>query len=155
MPENPGYIPISAASISGNTITLSLGVPILSTDAPKVYYYQSGQPGDLLAADGETLVDEFYGYPVTNTLAYSPVYSASVIDSKHIVLTMLDALTGTEGDPAAFTVGGIASNPTVDSVYVNDKYVTLALSAAIASTDSPTVSYTATGTNDLTTNVTR
>lgn len=76
--------------------------------------------------------------------------SAVISDSRHIVLTMSSALTGSIGDPAAFTVGGVASKPTVTTVGVSGITVTLTLSAAIVASDSHvTVSYFKTGTYDL------
>ena len=103
------------------------------------------------AADGSnvtgTLQVTVTAAPVTAT-----VYSASTSDSTHIVLTMSSALTGSTGDPAAFTVSGAASNPTVSSVAVSGTTVTLTLSTPIVSSDTAVkVSYAKTGTNDLTT----
>jgi len=76
------------------------------------------------------------------------VSSAAMLDSRHIRLTMNNALTGTIGDPAAFMV---ASGPTVTNVEVYGTTVTLTLSSAIVSTDAyVTLSYAKTGIYDLT-----
>ncbi|HVJ50518.1 cell wall-binding repeat-containing protein [Desulfitobacterium sp.] len=79
------------------------------------------------------------------------VSSAVTTDSQHITLTLSSALTGTIGDPAAFTIAGVASNPVVTNVAVNETKVTLTLSTSVMTTDSAIkVSYTKTGSNDLT-----
>jgi len=55
------------------------------------------------------------------------------------------------GDPEAFEVVGVASNPTITNVTVSGTKVTLALSSSIVSTDAyVTVNYAKTGTRDLT-----
>lgn len=79
------------------------------------------------------------------------VSSAAISDSRHIVLTMNKALIGSIGDPEAFKVVGVASNPTITKVTVSGTKVTLALSSSIVSTDAyVTVNYVKTGTRDLT-----
>lgn len=79
------------------------------------------------------------------------VSSAVTEDSQHITLTLSSALTGTIGDPAAFTIEGVAANPVVTKVAVDDTKVTLTLSTSVVTTDSAIkVSYSKTGTNDLT-----
>ena len=79
------------------------------------------------------------------------VSSAAISDSRHIVLTMNKALIGLIGDPEAFEVVGVASNPTITNVTVSGTKVTLALSSSIVSTDAyVTVNYAKTGTRDLT-----
>lgn len=78
------------------------------------------------------------------------VSNAVISNSRHIVLTMSSALTGSLGDPAAFEVTGVASTPTVTNVTVSGSKVTLTLSSAIVSTDSNIlVSYDTTGSYDL------
>ena len=79
------------------------------------------------------------------------VSSAVISDSRHIALTMSNVLTGSIGDPTAFTVAGVASVPSVTNVAVSGTTVTLTLSSAIVSTDAfVTVSYAKTGIYDLT-----
>ena len=79
------------------------------------------------------------------------VSSAAISDRRHIVLTMSNTLTGSIGDPKAFKVAGVVSNPTVTNVTVSSKIVTLTLSSSIVSTDSyVTVNYAKTGSRDLT-----
>jgi len=79
------------------------------------------------------------------------VSSAEISDRRHIVLTMSNALLGSIGDPDAFKVGGVASEPTVINVTVYRNTVTLTLSSSMVSTDSyVTVNYAKTGRLDLT-----
>lgn len=77
--------------------------------------------------------------------------SAVTTDSRHITITMSNALSGNIGDPNAFKVAGAASLPTVTNVAVSGRTVTLTLSTSIVSTDSyVTVNYVKTGIYDLT-----
>jgi len=95
----------------------------------------------------------YYFGTVKNVIVPSPVtVSNSVIfDRRHIVLTMSDALTGSTGDPKAFNISGVASEPTVTNVTVSGAKVTLTLSDSIASTDSYVlIKYAKTGFRDLT-----
>lgn len=79
------------------------------------------------------------------------VSNSVILDSRHIALTMINSLTGTIGDPKAFTVTGVASLPTVTKVEVSGTTVILTLSSAIVSTDSYVIlNYARTGTRDLT-----
>lgn len=79
------------------------------------------------------------------------VTNAQTLGTTNIVLKMSDELNGSEGDPNAFTVEGIASNPNVINVKVDGKEVTLTLDDAIVSTDANiAVSYEKTGVHDLT-----
>ncbi len=141
---------VTDVAVSGTMVILTLDATIVSTDTPTVSYTATGTD-DL--TDG-TPVANFSNQAVKNNVtvpALPPtVSSAETLDETHIVLTMSGALTGTQGDAAAFTVGGVASVPTVTDMAVSGTSVTLTLSAAIVSTDTPTVSYTATGMDDLT-----
>ena len=85
-------------------------------------------------------------------LADAPAVSSAVTSGAYtIVLTMTSALTGTQGDKTAFTVAGVASNPSVTAVTVSDTSVTLTLDNAIVYGDGPiTVSYAHSGIDDLT-----
>lgn len=90
--------------------------------------------------------------PTTNDGYIAPptVSSASTLGATTIVLTMSSALTNTAGDPAAFTVSGVATAPSVSSVSVAESTVTITLSAGMVNTDVITVNYSKKGTNDLT-----
>ena len=85
-------------------------------------------------------------------LADAPTVSSAVTSGAYtIVLTMTSALTGTQGDKTAFTVAGVALNPSVTAVTVSDTSVTLTLDNAIVYGDGPiTVSYAHSGIDDLT-----
>jgi len=88
--------------------------------------------------------------PITVSNAAPTFYSAAASDATHIVITMRSALTGTVGDPLAFTVAGVASGPAVTGVAVSGTSVTLTLDHSIVGNDIPTVAYTHTSTTDLT-----
>lgn len=131
--------PDSAATISSTGLLTGTGTGTVTVTAA--------------ANDGSNVTGTLQ---ITVTAAPEPaaatVLNASTLDSTHIVLTMSSALTGSLGDPAAFTISGAASNPTVSSVAVSDTTVTLTLNSPIVNSDSSvTVSYSKTGTNDLTT----
>ncbi|HVJ48783.1 MAG TPA: SwmB domain-containing protein [Desulfitobacterium sp.] len=111
---------------------------------------------NLTAGKTYTVTAEKSGYNF-GTASYVVVPSAPTVssavtsDSWHIVLTMNSQLMGTIGDPEAFIIAGVASNPTVTRVTVSGSTVTLTLSAPIVNTDSfVKVSYTKTGINNLT-----
>ncbi|NTW72560.1 MAG: hypothetical protein HGA49_10025, partial [Eubacteriaceae bacterium] len=78
------------------------------------------------------------------------VSSAATLDATHILLTMSSPLTGTLAAPDAFSVSGAATNPTVTGAAVSGTSVTLTLSSKIAYGETITLSYTKTGTNNLT-----
>ncbi|EGW37958.1 cell wall-binding repeat-containing protein [Desulfosporosinus sp. OT] len=79
------------------------------------------------------------------------VSRAVISDRRHITLTMSKDLTGSIGDPEAFKVAGVASDPKVTNVVVFGTRVTLTLSSSIVSTDSHvTLNYVKTGIRDLT-----
>ena len=79
------------------------------------------------------------------------VLSAETGSDNTIVLTMDKSLTGTEGDPDAFTVIGIATDPTVTEVSISGTTVTIKVSDVIVASDTNIkISYNPSGTNDLT-----
>lgn len=65
-------------------------------------------------------------------------------------LTMTKPLIGTTADPLAFTITSTGTAPTVTSATVSGLTVSLVLSAAILTGQTITLTYTATGLNDLT-----
>ncbi|WMI82021.1 S-layer homology domain-containing protein [Anaerotignum sp. MB30-C6] len=86
----------------------------------------------------------------TTTIEAATVLSAKTVSATEIELTMSTALTGTTADSRAFKVIGAAANPTVSAVNISGTTVTLTLNSAIASGETITLSYTKTGTGDLT-----
>lgn len=83
------------------------------------------------------------------------VGKGNTVGANQIVLEMNNELVGSETDPSAFTLHGIASNPTITSAEVSGKNVTLTLSSPISITDtSIKVDYTKSGSNNLTGNMT-
>lgn len=80
------------------------------------------------------------------------VGSASTTDATHITLTMNTLLDFDEADPLAFTISGVASNPTVTSAEISDDTIILTLDKAMTSSDTNIkVSYEQTNWGDLTT----
>ncbi|UZQ50765.1 DUF5050 domain-containing protein [Clostridium kluyveri] len=102
-------------------------------------------------ASGATAAD-MTTTPITINFVDGPMVTAAntSTDGTKIILTMSSSLTGSTGAPGAFTVSGVASGPSVSSVAVSGTTVTLTLNNPIAAGETPKVSYTATGTNDLT-----
>jgi len=89
--------------------------------------------------------DDGYTAPVAPTVS-----SAAKSGDTAIVLIMSSALTGTVGDPLAFTVSGGTSALVVSNVTVSGTTVTLTLNGTMATGETITVSYSRTGTSDLT-----
>ena len=80
------------------------------------------------------------------------VGSASTTDATHISLTMNTLLDGDEANPSAFTITGVASNPSVISAEIYDDTITLTLNKPITNLDTNIkVSYEQKGLMDLTT----
>lgn len=99
-------------------------------------------------------VDECgYIYFTSNsTSVYLIPGSATTVDSTHISLTMNTLLDFDEADPLAFTISGVASNPSVILAEISDNTITLTLDKPIKSSDTNIqVSYQQTGLGDLTT----
>ncbi|MEN6461556.1 MAG: S-layer homology domain-containing protein [Syntrophomonas sp.] len=101
--------------------------------------------GNMYIMDNQSMRIRFVKNPQVVAEAPPVVNSAVTSDETHIVLTMSRALLGTAVNPAAFTVSGAASNPTVTAAAVSGTSVTLTLSSAIAYNDTITVSYAKTG----------
>lgn len=141
---------VTAVAVSGTTVTLTLNNGITSADIPKVNYTASGT-NDLTNG---TKVANFTGQAVTNTVAPT-VVSAETAGTNQIELTMSSALSGSNGNTAAFTINGAASNPTVTGVIVSGTKVTLTLDKAIAKGETITLTYAQKGTNDLTNGTTK
>ncbi len=79
---------------------------------------------------------------------------ADTVDRTHIKISLIYDLISGEADPAAFTLSGIASSPRVISAVVNGSEIDLTLDANIEATDANLkVSYTKTGTSNLTRNI--
>lgn len=92
--------------------------------------------------------DDGYTPPVAPT-----VISATTLGQTFIEVTMSSPLTNTIGDQAAFSINGAATALSVSAVSVSDTKVKLTLSGAMATGEIITISYAATGTNDLTNGV--
>ncbi|MCD9024084.1 Ig-like domain-containing protein [Cohnella silvisoli] len=82
-------------------------------------------------------------FTIEDSLNLTPQLSgADTADTQHIVLTFTGQLSGSNADLAAFSVSGIAPNPTIIGVVVNNQTVTLMLDTAMVSTDHIKISYT-------------
>jgi len=69
------------------------------------------------------------------------VVSAATTSSTTIVLTMTEAMTNNAAVAGDFTIGGVASTPTVTDLEVAGTSITLTLNAEILNTDTATVTY--------------
>lgn len=72
-------------------------------------------------------------------------------DTINLVFTDISDLDESAIDPASFTIGGVASTPTVTAVVIDGaaKTIDLTLSASVVDTDTPTFSYVAPSTNPI------
>jgi streptogramin lyase len=76
--------------------------------------------------------------------------TASTVSPTQVVLDMNQDISGTQADPSAFTLTGIASNPQVTNAEISGSRVVLTLNEGILSSDANVkLNYTKTGTNDL------
>lgn len=148
-----GTSPYTYALESGSLLPvgLTLGTNGTISGTPTSTTTSAGFTVDVTDSATPTTGNASQTFTVTVEPAVAIVSSASTLDSTHITLIMSSPLTGSIGDPAAFTVSGVASNPTVTDVAVSGTTVTLTLNAVIANSDTfVTVSYSKTGINDLT-----
>ena len=86
----------------------------------------------------------FASSPVEITVDATPptVTGASVSDTDTIILEISESVSG--GAASDFTIFGVNSDPTVDSIDVTGSVITLNLDDLITDADNPTVSYTGT-----------
>ena len=133
---------VSTVDISGNTITLTLSVPIIDSDSPTVSYTAASNP--ISNAAGNTLA-AFGPQSVSNNLDTTAptVISASAEFPTFVTLTVSEPISGNNITPTDFTISGVATSATVSAVDVFGTTITLTLSDPITGSDTPTVSYTA------------
>ena len=134
---------ISAVDVSGSIIVLTLSVPIVDSDSPTVSYTAaastiSDDAGNTLAAFGPQSVS------INLDTTAPTVTFASAATPTFVTLTVSEPISGNNITPTDFTIGGVATSPTVSSVDVFGTTITLTLSDPITGSDTPTVSYTAT-----------
>jgi len=72
-----------------------------------------------------------------------PFVVSALADSNSIVLTMNEVVFDFGAAPSDFTISGVATNPTVDSIEVFEDTITLNLTTLISSNDVITLSYNA------------
>ncbi len=142
--SNPSVI---SASVSGTKIYLTLDKVIVYGDTVNLWYTKTGT----LDLTNGTKVINFADKTVTNNvIALYTVVTATTVTELTIDITMSHALTGTEGDPFAFTVDGVATSPSVTDVSISDTIITLTLNNAVAEGDEEiTVTYVPSGDFDL------
>lgn len=147
-PTNPS---VTGVTVIGTTVTLTLNSPITSADIPKVSYTASGT-NDLTNG---TKVANFSNQAVTNNLVPT-VVNAQTTGTNQIELTMSSALSGMNGNTAAFTINGANTNsPSITGVIISGTKVTITLDKAIAHGETITLTYAQKGTNDLTNGTTK
>lgn len=131
------------------TLTITLGSAISTGAVPKVTYDGTGPnisirsctTNQALVNATTSIIDPVDGLrPVAS--------SAATTSSTSIEITMSEDVTNNSAVAGDFTVTGVASSPTVNSLTVSGTTITLGLSAAIVNTDSSiTVDYTGGGTD--------
>lgn len=142
---------VSAASISGATIVLTVDAFVNGEAARTVSYTQ---PGANNARDmAGNLLANFTGLSVTNNVQPSDVTAPTFVSAQVanaapsvIVITMSEALAAITPATSAFTVSG---GRTVSSVSVSGISVSVTVSSGYANGDAITVAYTQPGTNNL------
>lgn len=109
-------------------------------------------PGDCVSIQIAQNISTFIGsqFSYSEYIATPQLISATTLNANNILLTMDNALLGTQGDPNAFSISGAASNPRVTNVSVSGSSVILTLDACIAYGETTQVSYAKSGTNNLT-----
>ena len=117
-------------------MTAAGGLPIAADGTPTI---------ELIDIDLEHATNQFaQTVPINTALTdgiVPTVSSAATTTATTIVLIMTEAMTVNVNDPGDFTIGGVATNPTVTVLGVAGISITLTLSAPIVSTDTPTVDY--------------
>ncbi|KAG2476936.1 MAG: exported protein of unknown function [Nitrosopumilales archaeon] len=123
------------------TMTITLTTAMAADAIPRVTYNSGGGADPVISncSLDEDMVDAIFDDP---TDGLSPTVSAAATTSPTtIVLTMTEPMTENVNDPGDFTIGGVATNPTVTASVVAGTSITLTTSAAIVNSDTPTVTY--------------
>jgi len=127
------------------TSTLNLGSALATDATPNVTYAESGTANSIISTDDGFDSPELIASLSTDGIV--PVLSSvATTSSTTIVLEMSESVTNDSAVIGDFTIGGVSSNPTVDSFSgFPGRSITLTLSAEIIASDSPTVTYTQNG----------
>ncbi len=132
----------STCSTAGTSRSVTFGTTFGTGDVPTA--------GRVLAAEalrhgGFTQSADLIALVFTDGV--SPVVSsAATTSSTTIALTMSETVTNDSAIPGDFTIGGVASTPTVTGLAGSgSSTLTLTLNAVMVSTDTPTVTYTLNG----------
>lgn len=142
---------VSAVSISGTSIVLTVSAFVNGEAARTVSY---AQPGTNNARDmAGNLLANFTGLSVTNNVQPADVTAPTFVSAQVanaapavIVITMSEALAAITPATSAFTVSG---GKTVSSVSVSGSTVSVTVSSAYSGGDAITVAYTQPGTSKL------
>lgn len=138
-----GQAVTSVTHVDGtSTSTLNLGTALATDATPTVTYAENGN-----ILDTATTTDTPVVGGVLATDGIVPVVSsAATTSSTTIALTMSESITNDSALPGDFTIGGVASTPTVTGLVpglaASGTTITLTLNAAIVNGESPTVTYT-------------
>jgi hypothetical protein len=145
---------ISAVSISGNIITLTVAEAFTYGETRSVVYTKPAtNPVKDLAGNALATAATF---AITNSVAQvggdttppgTPTAAIADAAPKNIVMTFNEALSGSAPSNAAFTVGGVANS--VSGVAISGNTCTVTVATAYTNGQTVTITYTPTGTNDL------
>jgi len=142
---------VSAVSISGTKVLLTLSSPVSHGDKVTVAYSRPSTNPLQTSSGGQ--VASFAAQNVTNNIAAPvPVYVSSVIDNTSpsaLVMTYNMSLANIVPAASAFTVRVNSTARTVSSVAVSSTKVTLTLTNPVVYGDAVTVAYTKPSTNSL------
>jgi len=143
---------VSAVSVSGTKVLLTLASPVVYGDAVTVAYTKPATNPLQTSAGGQAA--SFTGQTVTNNVAaVIPVYGSSIIENTSpstLTLTYNISLANIIPAASAFTVIVNSSARTVNSVAVSGgTKVTLTLASPVVYGDAITVAYTKPATNPL------
>ena len=116
-------------------MTAAAGLPLAADSTPTLELANVG-----LQHNGANTQSVAINIALTDGIAPT-VSSAATTSSTTIVLTMTEAMTNTTAEAGDFTIGGVASTPTVTGLNVAGTSITLTLNAKILSTDTVTVTY--------------
>ena len=139
-------VAVTAATVSGSTVTLTLAAPVANGQPVTVAYTDPTVGNDLLAVqdvagnDAATLATT----AVTNTTPDTtpPLFQSATVAGNTLVLTYGETLSAAGPLPTAFTVTAGGSAVAVTAATVSGATVTLTLAAPVANGQPVTVAYT-------------
>ncbi len=142
---------VSAVSVSGTKVTLTLAGPVVYGDAVTIAYTKPSTNPLQTAAGGQA--ESFSARNVTNNVAPPlPVLASVVVENASpsaMVLTYNMSLASIVPAASAFAVKVNSTARTVSSVAVSGTKVTLTLASPVVYGDAVTIAYTKPSTNPL------